>query len=83
MGQGAGEPGGSVVPGQWQTSSFCLCAGRAEAGWNSSQPGSLEKEETPPRRFCISAPGSPASLRCPLSLRLFCGCLVLAAGPEP
>lgn len=59
MGQGAGEPGGSVVPGQWQTSSFCLCAGRAEAGWNSSQPGSLEKEETP----------RAASVFLPLALR--------------
>lgn len=53
------KPGGSVVPGQWQTSSFCLCAGRAEAGWNSSQPGSLEKEETP----------RAASVFLPLALR--------------
>lgn len=59
VGQGAGEPCASAVPGQWQTSSFCLCAGRAEAGWNSSQLGSLEKEETP----------RAASVFLPLALR--------------
>lgn len=51
VGQGPGEPGGSAVPGQWQTS-FCLCAGRAEAGWNRSPPGPLEREKAP-RRLCI------------------------------
>lgn len=81
VGQGAGEPGGSVVPGRWQTSS-CLCAGRAEAGWNSSQPASLAREETPvpPLDLCPWLSGTSETPSVPRSLR---GHLVLAAGPEP